>query len=244
MIRPPFCFIASQDERREVVIMCGRYVLHHSLRELQARFGAEQLDLPFSPRYNVAPTQAMPIVTQQGENRAIALMTWGLIPAWAKDTKPGFATINARAEGIAEKPAFRVPIRRHRCLVPADGYYEWQARDGKKQPYFIHFTDNRIFAFAGLYDIHRAADGADLHTYTIITTTPNTTLAPLHDRMAVILKPEDEAEWLDPGVTDPFQVTRLLRPYEISDIEAYPIGPQVNRPAYDAPDLLSPLGPI
>lgn len=224
--------------------MCGRYVLRHTMAEIQQRFAVQQVSLDFAPRYNVAPTQQMPVIVQHGADRVLETMKWGLVPSWSKDQKPAFATINARAEGITEKPAYRVPIRRQRCLIPADGFYEWSECDGAKAPYFIHFRDDQLFAFAGLYDIFHAPHGEILRTFTIITAAPNDSLAPYHHRMAVILPEGEEDEWLDPGVTDPFQVTRLLKPHPTPDLEVYQVAKLVNRAGYDAPELISPLAPI
>jgi putative SOS response-associated peptidase YedK len=219
--------------------MCGRYVLRHTTQEIQQRFALEEMIGEMEPRYNIAPTQTLPVIVQRGEQRVAQPMRWGLVPSWAKEPNLSLATFNARAEGIAEKPLYRGPIRRQRCLVPADGFYEWQPTDGKKQPYFIHLKDDALFAFAGLYDHWRQPDGTDLWTYTIITGEPNAVIAPLHHRMAVILRRENEAEWLDPGITDPFQVTRLLTPYPADQMEAYPVTTLVNNARQDSPEMIA-----
>jgi putative SOS response-associated peptidase YedK len=223
--------------------MCGRYTLRHSAQEIQQRFGLNAGSAEVVPRYNIAPTQMLPVIFQRGETRLAQPMRWGLVPAWAKEINTSLSTFNARAEGIADKPMYRGPIRRQRCLVPADGFYEWGAatQGSKKQPYFIHRRDDALFAFAGLYDHWRQPDGTDLWSYTLITTTPNATVAPLHNRMSVILLPEDEAEWLDPGITDPFQVTRLLRPAPDDLLAAYPVATLVNNARTDAPEMIVPL---
>jgi putative SOS response-associated peptidase YedK len=224
--------------------MCGRYVLRHSAQEIQQRFDVDDFAEALEPRYNIAPTQQMPVIVQRGDKRQMQAMRWGLVPSWMKEPNASLSTFNARAEGIAEKPMYRGPIRRQRCLVPADGFYEWtpSASGSKKQPYFIHLRDNELFAFAGLYDHWRAPDGSDLWSYTIITGEPNAVLAPLHHRMAVILRREDEEEWLDPGITDPFQVMRLLKPYPADDMEAYPVAPLVNNARNDAPEMVAQVG--
>lgn len=220
--------------------MCGRYALSQ-VAELPARFGLGQLTLDLAPRYNIAPGQFAPVILQAGDERRAEVMRWGLVPAWSREAQPGYATFNARAEGIAAKPAFRGPIRRQRCLVPADGFYEWRKDDARKQPYYIHRTDGALFAFAGLYDRYRQPDGEILQTYTIITTTPNALIAPLHHRMAVVLPPADEDEWLDPAVTDPEQIARLLRPSAPDVLAAYPVGRLVNDGRREGPELIAPL---
>ena len=221
--------------------MCGRYVLHHSAQEVQARFGLVTSLSEVSPRYNAAPTQQLPVIVARGEARRLEWMRWGLVPSWAKEINPAVSTFNARAEGISEKPMYRGPIRRQRCLVPADGFYEWRAAGKHKQPYFIHRADDALFAFAGLYDRYRQPDGTDLWSYTIITTEPNAEIAPLHHRMAVILRPEDEEEWLAPEVTDPLQVMRLLRPYPDGELAVYPVSTLVNNARQDAPEMIAPI---
>lgn len=223
--------------------MCGRYALHHTAQEIQQRFALEGLIGALEPRYNIAPTQVLPVIVQHGEARTAQEMRWGLVPSWAKEPNLSLSTFNARAEGIADKPMYRGPIRRQRCLVPADGFYEWQPTGGKKQPYFIRMKDDSLFAFAGLYDHWRQPDGTDLWTYTLITGEPNAVVAPLHHRMVVILRREDEAEWLDPGITDPFQVTRLLTPYPAEAMEAYPVTTLVNNARQDAPTMIAPSTP-
>jgi putative SOS response-associated peptidase YedK len=222
--------------------MCGRYVFHQSAQAVQARFGLSVVAGEIEPRYNAAPTQQMPVIVQHGDARGLEWMRWGLVPSWAKEIDSRVSTFNARAEGISDKPMYRGPIRRQRCLVPADGFYEWHAEGKGKQPYFIHRADDAMFAFAGLYDHYRQPDGTDLWSYTIITTTPNAEIAPLHNRMAVILRPEDEEEWLDPNVTDAMQITRLLRPYPDGELAVYPVSLRVNNARQDSPQMIAPIG--
>lgn len=217
--------------------MCGRYALIVvGDGSLQRRFSLEELlDVP--PRYNVAPTQTLPVIVRQSPNH-IQMMRWGLIPSWAKDATIGTRMINARAETVAEKPAFRTPLRSHRCLVPASGFYEWKREGTSKQPYFIHLKDEPLFAFAGLYDRWRDPQGQDVWSYTIITTAANAVTAPVHDRMPVILRREDEDEWLNADNTEPEHLLPLLRPYPADAMEAYPVSSAVNSPRNDAPDLV------
>jgi putative SOS response-associated peptidase YedK len=169
-------------------------------------------------------------------------MKWGLIPRWRKPgEKDSFAPINARSETILEKPMFRNLVGRHRCLVPSNGFYEWQRRDGGKQPYFIRVEDDPTFAFAGLYDLHKEDDGELLGSYTILTTSANKLMEPIHDRMPVILRKDDEEEWLSPEVTDPVAIQHLLQPFPASEMEAYPISTAVNNVRNDGEDLIQPL---
>lgn len=207
---------------------------------------ARQLPL-FEPRYNIAPTQdvlAVRVDAEVGEREAAALR-WGLIPSWAKEPKSGPPMINARAETVAEKPTFRTAVRRRRCLIPADGFYEWQklgagANRGKKQPFYIHRGDDRPFAFAGLWESWSAMENRPLviESCTIITTSANRALAALHDRMPVILAESDYALWLDPIVDDPGDVAHLLAPCGDEELVAEPVSTHVNRVANDDPQCI------
>lgn len=218
--------------------MCGRYLLRAPLDLLQRafRFG-ERPNL--APRYNIAPTQTVPIVRRArgGEGRELALVRWGLVPAWAKDLSIGSRMINARAEGIATKPAFRAAFKARRCLVPADGFYEWAKLDGRKQPMLIRLRSGEPFAFAGLWEIWRSPDGP-LETCAIVTTEPNAVTAPIHNRMPVILDPDDYNRWLDPSRPGGEE---LLRPCPAEWLEAYPVSPKVNSPRNDAAELIEPF---
>ena len=231
--------------------MCGRFTLHHTLEELEERFAAE-IAVPWvaeaGPRYNIAPTQNILVVTQNGA-RHLQGCHWGLIPSWAKDPAIGNKMINARAETLAEKPSFRTALSRRRCLIPADGFYEWQnaAADlpsGKKAPrtpMHIRLQDGGLFAFAGLWDEWHAPDGSPLRSCTIITTAPNAVTAPIHDRMPVILHPEDEALWLDRSITNASDLLPLLIPYPADTMEAYAVSRSVNAPTMDDPELIVPV---
>lgn len=221
--------------------MCGRFTLYHSPDEVAERFAVNER-VETEARYNIAPTENVAVVTQNG-TRHLANYHWGLIPSWAKDPAIGNKMINARAETLAEKPSFRTALTRRRCLIPADGFYEWQAAPegakGGKTPTFLHRTDGGLFAFAGLWDEWHALDGSPLRSCTIITTTPNSVAAPIHDRMPVILRPGDEALWLDHAVTDTRDLLSLLVPYPAADMEAYPVSRRVNVPMIDDPELLA-----
>ncbi len=218
--------------------MCGRYTLVE-VNGLQRRFALEEA-LPDAPaRYNVAPTQTLPVVVRHSPNH-LEWMRWGLVPFWAKDPTIGSRMINARAETVAEKPAFRNAFRSRRCLVPASGFYEWKREANGKTPYYIHLPNAPLFAFAGLHETWRDAQGTAMQTYTIITTAANDLMAPLHDRMPVILHEEDEDLWLDPDATEPERLLPLLRPYPAKAMAAYPVAPIVNSPRNDAATLLEP----
>src|SRR4051794_30976416 len=192
--------------------MCGRYaIVLVGDGSLQRRFSLEELLDDPAPRFNVAPTQALPVITRNSPNRA-EMMRWGMIPFWAKDPAIGSRMINARAETVAEKPAFKRSLRSQRCLVPASGFFEWK-RDGEtRTPHFIHLTDEPLFAFAGLYDRWRSPDGQEVMSYSILTIEPNDLMAPIHNRMPVVLDREDEGIWLDPDITEPERLLPLLRP--------------------------------
>ena len=221
--------------------MCGRYVVAGH-QELSERFQLRQLSLRLAPTYNAAPSQQLPVVLEdeRGE-RVVRLLQWGLRPRWQK---PGaarsIAPINARAETLLDKPLFRPLVGHRRCIVPANGFYEWQRTDGRKQPYYLTTTDGSLLGFAGLYDEAADPDGEALGSYAIITTAANPLVVPLHERMPAILRADDEAEWLSRDVTDPHQVERLLHPYPAEAMVAYPVGTAVNNVRHDGPDLIEP----
>jgi putative SOS response-associated peptidase YedK len=218
--------------------MCGRYaIVLTGDGSLQRRFSLEEVPEAPAPRFNVAPTQTLPVITRNSPNR-MEMMRWGLVPSWAKDMSIGSRMINARAETVAEKPAFRRLLRSQRCLVPASGFYEWKREGDGKTPHFIHLPDEPLFAFAGLYDIWRDPDGQAVKTYTILTTAPNDLMSEIHNRMPVILRREDEDDWLDPENTEPEHLLPLLRPYPAREMAAYPVSKMVNSPANDVPDIL------
>jgi putative SOS response-associated peptidase YedK len=222
--------------------MCGRYVLN-APEDLSERFQLRQLSISLPTTWNAAPTNELPVIVENsdGEPEARA-MKWGLIPRWAKPgDKKSVAPINARAETLTEKPMFRNLIKKNRCLVPANGFYEWKNLGDHKQPYFISVPDDPLFAFAGLYDESQGEEGEIIGTYTIITTSANEMMSQLHDRMPVILHRDDEEEWLDREVTDPAQVQRLLGPYPADEMEAVPVSRKVNNVRNDGPELLEPV---
>ncbi len=226
--------------------MCGRYTLTTPPELIADLFGLEEVPT-FAPRWNLAPTQEAAVirVPALGAKRRFDLLRWGLVPAWAEDPAIGNRLINARAETATEKPSFKRSLQRQRCLVLADGFYEWR-KDGKlKQPIWIHRSDGKPFAFAGLWASWRPKgtprEDPPLETFTILTTTPNELMKPIHDRMPVILSAEDYDLWLDPKTTDAERVTPLLRPAPDAEFETREVSRVVNSPAHDLPDCIAPL---
>jgi putative SOS response-associated peptidase YedK len=222
--------------------MCGRYTVSSPGEVIGEMFDLVEVP-PVLPRYNLAPTQEAPVVrvAAPGAARSLDLLRWGLVPYWAKDASIGNRMINARAEGVADKPAYRHSFRKKRCLIVADGFYEWKKEPGGKQPYLIRRADSLPFAFAGLWSQWRTPEAATLETFTIITTDANDLIRPLHNRMPVILGRDSFPLWLDPAVEDPARLQDLLRPAPSEGWETVPVSRAVNSPAHDAPDCIEPL---
>lgn len=220
--------------------MCGRYNLITDGQALMDAFDLINLIL-WEPHYNIAPAQNIPAVRQVEEGREGVLLRWGLIPRWAKGEKFGYRTINARAETVAEKPAFRDAFRKRRCLIPATGFYEWQKLNNHKQPYNIRIKDREVFAFGGLWDQWRSPEGKEIRSCTIIVTDANELLRPIHDRIPVILDPLDYDLWLDKALRDAETLKPLLRPYSAEKMECWPVSSRVGNPANDDPTLIEPL---
>ena len=225
--------------------MCGRYTLKTSPVELQSELGividaATQESM--RPRYNVSPTQRVAVVRNDGRNQ-VELFRWGLIPSWAKAASIGSKMINARAETLAEKPSFRVPLRKRRCIVLADGFFEWRVDGKRKQPMYIRLGSKKAFAIAGLWESWRdpsAPESDVIHTCTLITTTPNEFMSTLHDRMPVILPKERIAEWLAQDAKEPAELLPLLKSWEGEPLEAHPVSSLVNSPKSDRPECIEP----
>lgn len=215
--------------------MCGRYSLS-TPGELVAEVFEVEESLALEPRYNIAPTQTAPIVreSRSEDRRVLRSARWGLVPYWAKDPSIGARAINARSETLARMPSFREPFRRRRCLVPADGFFEWQKRGSGKQPYHLTLADGTLFAFAGLYDRWRRAEDEWLESFTIVTAEPNGLVEPIHDRMPVILPRESYSLWLDPGIQATEALESLLSPYPAERMLATPVGSLVNSPRNDS----------
>lgn len=229
--------------------MCGRYTQTQSVARIVERFGVQQIGFEFGPRYNLAPSQPVATITQQQiGGRVLDAFRWGLIPSWAKDESIGHKMINARAETLAEKPSFKSALLRRRCLIPADGFYEWKkegsGKTARKQPLRIHLKSDEAFAFAGLWDEWHTPDGSPLRSCAIITTAPNALMSAIHNRMPAILRPEDEAAWLDVEANDRDDVPHLLhmlRPYPDEELAAHPVSTSVNSPAFDAEGCIAPI---
>ena len=219
--------------------MCGRYTLYHDEEDLARLFELDAFGR--TPRYNIAPTQRVPIVRARPDGHRERLdARWGLVPAWVKEP-PAFRALlfNARAETVGEKPAFRDAARHARCVVPASGFYEWKAEGGAKQPYYVHRRDGAPMALAGLYAL-RSAGEPDC-SVSVLTTEPNALMATLHDRMPVVLEPEDLSRWLDAGVRDVAELADLLRPCASERLEAYPVDRAVGNARVDDPSLVQRL---
>jgi len=219
--------------------MCGRFALYSDPFALARRFEAEA-PAELHPRYNIAPTQSIPIVREESGKRSFALARWGLIPSWAKDMGIGYHTINARAETVASKPAFRNAFRYRRCLIPASGFYEWEVVPGSKvkQPWFIVLRDREPMAFAGLWEKWRSPEGDDVESCSIIVTDANELMRPIHDRMPVILAPADWDAWLETEAKDAGGLQGLLKPYSAEDMTAWRVSTMVNSPRNDSAECL------
>lgn len=224
--------------------MCGRFRLGQGRQALKKYFGAAN-DLDWDPRYNIAPTQDIATVRQDPRepSRVLTLMRWGLIPSWSRDSSAAARMINARCETAADLPAFRDSLRSRRCLIPADGFYEWQKLGKTKQPFCFALKDDGIFAFAGLWDRWRTPEGNLLETCSILTTSANDLVRDVHDRMPVILSPDAYDLWLDPGFTQPDGIRDLLQPRSAAEMKRYPISTGVNDVNNDGPDCCSLVDP-
>jgi putative SOS response-associated peptidase YedK len=221
--------------------MCGRYVITSTPDVIRAFFRHEgQADFP--ARYNIAPTQPVPIVRMEAGKRRFTLVRWGFVPAWVRDPREFSLLVNARGETVLDKPAFRNAMRRRRCLFPADGFYEWRTDRAGKRPYFVRPCRGGPIAFAGLWEVWMGPDGEEVETACIITTTANRALAPIHDRMPVVIPPEAFDLWLDCAHVDAATAAALIVPAPENLFEAYEISPAINRAANDSPSLIEPLG--
>lgn len=224
--------------------MCGRFTLRAPASVVAAQFGLFEMP-PFAPRFNIAPTQPVAVVRcaagELASQRELTWLRWGLIPSWAKDPAIGNRMINARAETVSEKPAYRTAFRRRRCLVVADGFYEWQRSGGRKQPFFIRMRDDRPFAFAGLWESWQGRKEGPVESCTLLTTAPNELLEPIHNRMPVILGSGDYQQWLDSAVQEPEPLELLLRPFPAGGMVADPVNTYVNSPSRDDPRCIDPL---
>jgi putative SOS response-associated peptidase YedK len=221
--------------------MCGRFTLQITKEMLEEIFGNLVVQ-DFKPRYNIAPTQQVVVIrTYQDESIHLDLLKWGLIPLWSKDPSIGSKMINARSETVDTKPSFRSAFKHRRCIIPASGFYEWQEVGGKKHPLYVRLKDNNPMLFAGLWEHWKPEEGETIESCTILTTTTNELIQPLHDRMPVILDNKDKDLWLDPHVSDPEQLKSLFKPYPSEQMEIYPVSDIVNSPRNDTPECIKAL---
>ncbi|MEN6395198.1 MAG: SOS response-associated peptidase [Methanoregula sp.] len=219
--------------------MCGRYSLA-CIDDICGRFRVIDPSIGFRSHFNIAPGSTNPVIVAHERVEAV-MMQWGLVPHWAKDITATHHPINARAEGLLEKPMFRDLVRTKRCMVPASGFFEWKQEGGRKIPFYFSVRDDPVFAFAGLYDIWRNPSGTTLATYTIITTAANSLMAPVHDRMPAILQQDDEIRWLSGTALPEDEMSRILAPYPAERMEGYPVSERVNRPAVDDEQVILPV---
>jgi putative SOS response-associated peptidase YedK len=221
--------------------MCGRFTLRTSANLVAETFGLFEGLGELPPRYNIAPTQTVLAIRRTDASPAFCRLRWGLVPFWADDLKIGNRLLNARADSVADKPAFRAAFVRRRCLIPADGFYEWTAVGKRKQPFHFQMRGGQPFAFAGLWE-RWGKDESAVESCTIITTDANGTVRPIHDRMPVILPARDHARWLDPAVADKSVLLEMLRPYPESEMTARAVSERVNSPKNEGPECLEPAG--
>ena len=220
--------------------MCGRFSLTVGDWDIESEFGV-RVSFEYRPRYNIAPSQEVLVLLDDGVRRIEALR-WGLIPSWAKDAKIGYKMINARAETIFDKPAFRSAVKQRRCLVLADGFYEWRkTEEGGKIPTYARLRSGKPFGFAGLWESWQSPEGKALKTCAIVTTEPNDLMRPIHDRMPVVVRKELQATWLDSQLTGKEELSQILQPYPSEEMEAFAVSKLVNSPSMDRPECTQPL---
>lgn len=218
--------------------MCGRFVLTADANTLLEAFGLDTVPVEPAPRYNIAPTQPVAVITN-AEPTKLTYHRWGLVPSWAKDISIGSKMFNARAETVAEKPSFKNALKRRRCLIPANGFYEWPQKG--KNPLYIHLEGNPVFAFAGLWEVWRSPDGDELHSCTILTGEPNEFVSQFHTRQAIILPPESYSDWLYSGEMKPEEALSMLQPYPADRMRAYEVSKAVNAAGVEGPELIAPV---
>lgn len=222
--------------------MCGRFRLSRRKQAVMERFDSISDEPEWEPRFNIAPTQPVAVIRQNPTKRTreLSLMRWGLVPSWAKDTSSAASMINARSETVSTKPAFADALKHRRCLIPADGFYEWKRTGTSKQPFCFQVNDGALFAFAGLWEGWRDPSGKWLKTCSILTTTPNAVTSTVHDRMPVILSPDGYDLWLDPGMRDVDEVSSLLKPFAAHLMRSYPVSNRINHVPNDDEECSRP----
>jgi putative SOS response-associated peptidase YedK len=220
--------------------LCGRFVRYISIPEIAAEFDADVSNLDLKPSYNIPPGQDIAIIIKEGRNR-IVQCRWGFIPSWAENPTIGYKMINARAESVAEKASFKNAFRKHRCLIVANGFYEWRKKGKSRFPVYIHLKSRLIFGFAGFYNVWTSPEGNQICTTTIITTNANDLLKPIHNRMPAIIPREKETVWIDPSVQDKETLLTLINPYPSEDMEFTKVSQMVNSPGNDSPECIKPV---
>ncbi len=222
--------------------MCGRYTLAAAAEDLAERFlvDLDQVQVRHQPRYNIAPSQQVLALTARAGHRDVRWLRWGLTPSWSRDGAAG--PINARCESVFERPMFRQAIRQRRCLVPADGFFEWAGKPPRRTPHHFSLASGQLFALAGIWEQWQGSSGRPVESLCLLTTTPNAVVAPIHDRMPVILRPDEEEVWLDPSVTEPAELSALFAPYDEREMRLYVVSTAVNDPRLDTPECIRPLG--
>jgi len=220
--------------------MCGRFEIHSPIDIIAEIFGVAEWDIEYSPRYNIAPSQDILIVINEGKRKLIK-SRWGFVPSWSRDLNTGYRMINARAETAAGSRAFRSAFEKQRCLVVADGFYEWKKEGTTKKPFYIRLKSQKPFGFAGLYNVWTSPEGERLCTSTIMTTNANELVMPIHDRMPVITPPDKYDAWLDPAVQDGSALQGVLHPYSSGEMECFPVTPKMNSFKYNSPENIKPI---
>lgn len=220
--------------------MCGRFTQHHNQEEVVERFSVQETLFDLAPRFNIAPSQKVAAICQL-EKRVLTAYKWGLVPSWAKDPTGGSKMINARAETLAEKPSFKKSLLTRRCLIPADGFFEWRQEGKNKTPVYVQMKNKSLFAFAGLWDEWHSPDGSILETCTVITVEANSLLRKVHHRMAAILDPKEEELWLDGKVKDLDKLLAALKPYSEEEMELFDVNKSVGNTSFDSPECIKPL---
>jgi len=222
--------------------MCGRFVMHLAITEVTEEFDVYDVEWIWEPSYNIAPGQNIAGILKKDGNKSLTTLRWGLIPSWAKEEAIGYRMINARAETLTQKPTFSRPFKTQRCIIPANGFYEWRQEETKKRktPFYVQLGSGKPMGFAGLYDTWKSQDGKIITSCTIITTTPNEIIAPLHNRMPVIIESNKREMWLDKTIQDPHELMPLLKPYDAHDMEAFEVSDRVNSPKFNSPDCIKP----
>ncbi len=221
--------------------MCGRFDIHSAIEIIARLFGITDIRFDIKPNYNAAPSQDILIVVNDGKKNGLAVSRWGFLPSWAKEEKTSYSMINARAETLETNRSYKDAFQNQRCLVVADGFYEWLKQDRLKIPHYIRKRSKEPMGLAGLYNIWQSPEGEEINTSTIVTTDANELVRPLHDRMPVILRGEDFGRWLDPGEHDRDRLLPLLKPFPAGELESYRVTTKVNSYKYNQPDSIEPV---